>query len=36
MIFLRADKGIRKCREVVYYLTIPTFPYKILENIGIL
>lgn len=27
-----ADKGIRKRREVVYCLTIPTFPDKILEN----
>lgn len=32
MIFLVADKGIRKRREVVYCLTIPTFPDKILEN----
>lgn len=36
MIFLAADKGIRKCGEVVYYLTIPTLPDKILENTVIL
>lgn len=32
MIFLAVDKSDRKCRKVGYYLTIPTFPDKILEN----
>lgn len=31
-MILAVEKGNRRCRKVVYYLTIPTFPDKILEN----
>lgn len=29
---MAVEKSNRRCRKVVYYLTIPTFPDKILEN----